>query len=57
MSFSDEHLFQLKAHLEKTAEQAVLMLSEKEKTSFESVVAALQSEVDRSGPLGYNQIL
>ena len=40
---AEQKLFQLKAHLEKTAEYAVWMLSEKEKTSYESVVAALQN--------------
>ena len=39
----EQKLFQLKAHLEKTAEHAVQMLSEKEKTRYGSVVAALQN--------------
>ena len=44
MGWNDEQkLFQLKAHLEKTAEHAVRMLSKKEKRSYESVTAALQN--------------
>ena len=44
MGWNDEQkLFQLKTNLEKTAEHAVRMLSEKEKMSYESVVAALQN--------------
>ena len=42
-SWSDEQrLFQLKAHLEKTAEHAVRMLSASEKSTYKAVVAALE---------------
>ena len=40
---NEQKLFQLKAHLEKTAEHAVRMLSEVEKTKYESVVTALRN--------------
>ena len=43
MGWKDEQrLFQLKAHLDKTAEHAVRMLSESEKSSYEATVAALE---------------
>ena len=38
----EQKLFQLKAHLEKTAEHTVRMLPEEEKSSYSSVVVALQ---------------
>ncbi len=38
----EQRLFQLRAHLDKTAEHAVRMLSETEKCSYESTVAALR---------------
>ena len=38
----EQKLFQLKAHLEKTAEHMVRMLPEEEKSSYSSVVVALQ---------------
>ena len=38
----EQRLFQLKAHLEKTAEHAVRMLTTKEKSGYASIVAALK---------------